>query len=162
MTTYYRRSNTSPMSDWGHAMFSDNLDHICNYGKRVYIFDGTDAVDILDSHDIIVAEWEKQAATGHLPIGYEDLDAETVFHSLNPVDIVDSADGWDNGEIVTWFGDTLGHLEIKAIITNDGAIVLDESVIKEVFEDGDEVAIFTDAQGVRYEYNFQTKEFLEV
>lgn len=128
---YYRYSNSeNPMSEWGHAMFVDNEFSSENYGSILYIYDGTDAIDIKDLHDIIVDEWNKTIEKGMEPIGFEVIDPEDIFNEFDPEDIVMSAGAWDS-ELVTWFGDViLANYDIKAVITNDGAIVFDPSLIK--------------------------------
>lgn len=118
------------MSEWGHAMFVDNEFSSENYGSILYIYDGTDAIDIKDLHDIIVDEWNKTIEKGMEPIGFEGIDPEDIFNEFDPEDIVMSAGAWDS-ELVTWFGDViLANYDIKAVITNDGAIVFDPSLIK--------------------------------
>lgn len=133
---YYRYSNSeNPMSEWGHAMFVDNEFSSENYGSILYIYDGTDAIDIKDLHDIIVDEWNKTIEKGMEPIGFEGIDPEDIFNEFDPEDIVMSAGAWDS-ELVTWFGDViLANYDIKAVITNDGAIVFDPSLIKRAQEE---------------------------
>ena len=59
-----------------------------------------------------------------------DRPAEDIYNEFNPEDIVMSAGAWDS-ELVTWFGDViLAKHDIKAVITNDGAIVFDPALIK--------------------------------
>lgn len=127
---YYRYSNSeNPMSDWGHAMFVDDEFASENYGDILYTYDGTDSVDIEDLHDIFISEWNK----GIIPSGFDEFDAEEIFNEFNPEDIVMSAGAWDNSELVTWFGDfILFKHDIRAILTNDGAIVFDPTLIKRV------------------------------
>lgn len=128
---YYRYFNSeNPMSDWGHAMFVDNEFASENYGDILYTYDGTDGVDIEDLHDIIINEWNRTVDKCMEPIGFEGIDAEDIYNEFNPEDIVMSAGAWDS-ELVTWFGDViLAKHDIKAVITNDGAIVFDPALIK--------------------------------
>lgn len=131
---YYRYSNSeNPMSDWGHAMFVDNEYASENYGDILYAYDGSNSVDIEDLHDIIVDEWAKTVEKCLEPIGFEETDAEDIYNEFNPDDIVMSAGAWDSSELVNWFGETIiAKHDIKAVITNDGAIVFDPSLIKRV------------------------------
>lgn|SRR5699024_7528077 len=128
---YYRFSNSdNPMSDWGHAMFVDNEFSSEGYGDILYTYDGTDGINIEDLHDIIINEWNRTVDNGLEPIGFKEIDAEDIYNEFNPEDIVMSAGAWDS-ELVTWFGDViLAKHNIKAIITNDGAIVFDPTLIK--------------------------------
>lgn len=120
------------MSDWGHAMFVDNEFSSENYGDILYTYDGTDGIDIEYLHEIIVNEWNKTVDKCMEPIGFEGIDAEDIYNEFNPDDIVMSAGAWDS-ELVTWFGDViLANHDIKAVITNDGAIVFDPALIKRV------------------------------
>lgn len=129
---YYRftRKDT-PMSDWGHAMFAEDRDMVAQcYGTNEYLYNGVASTEITDLHDIIVQAWEEDAKLGMLPIGYEDLDAETVYSCFNPDDIVMSAGAWDCGEAVEWFWERIAEpMGISAVITSDGAIVFDADLI---------------------------------
>lgn len=130
--TYYRFTNRGPMSDWGHAMFSDNEDSVGHYGANKYTYDGLGAVDIRDLKDLFDAEWNLSAENGLLPQGYEEMGAEEIFGAFNPDDIVMSAQAWDDPELSTWFCENIAiGNDIKAVITNDGCIVFDEDLIKE-------------------------------
>ena len=129
---YYRYSNSeNPMSDWGHAMFVDNEDSSSTYGCYLFLYNGSESVNIEDLKDVITNAWNKSADNFTLPFGYENIDAEDIFNAFNPEDIVMSADGWDNGDLLTWFCEFVAIAnDIKAIITNDGAIVFDSELIK--------------------------------
>lgn len=54
-----------------------------------------------------------------------------LLNSFNPADIVNSAEAWDNGELVQWIHEQiLEPNNIYAVITNNGAIVFDKDLIK--------------------------------
>ena len=111
-------------------MFVDDEFASENYGDILYTYDGSDSVDIEDLHDIIVDEWIKTVDKCLEPIGFEEIDAEDIYNEFNPEDIVMSAGAWDS-ELVTWFCDfVLAKHDIKAVITNDGAVVFDPDLIK--------------------------------
>lgn len=133
-TTYYRFSNRQcPMSDWGHAMFCDNEDAVTHYGDNEFTYNGLEGTPIEDLHDIIVNAWKKTVENGAEPMYFEGEDAETVFESFNPDDIVESGQAWDCGELCTWFSDNVASVHgINAVILFDGAVVFDEKLIKAV------------------------------
>lgn len=131
--TYYRFSNNGAMSDWGHAMFTEDEESVRGYGDIAYIYDGREAVNIESLHDIIVEKWNQQKEMDRIPSEYEDFEAEDIFNCFNPEDIVMSADAWDDGFLTTWISEyILSEREIKAVTTNDGAIVFDSTLITEV------------------------------
>ncbi len=54
---------------------------------------------------------------------------------LTPPAIVDGAGAWDNGELLTWFCEWVAiPLDLKAITTQDGAIVFDAALINRAAE----------------------------
>lgn len=132
---WYRYTNkNNPMSDFGHAMFSDNLDSIQGaYGQNLFTYNGANSVTIDSLKDIIIKAWEQCQEEGFSYPNddyYESLDAETIYNMLNPDDIVDSAEGWDSSFMITWFWQYIAEPNnIKAVITNDGTIVFDEDLI---------------------------------
>lgn len=142
MSKYYRCSNdNNPMSDWGHAMFCDNFEMVDHYGKNIFTFDGTDAIDIKELKDTIISTWEEcieedsfnQAENNGADMEYfKRLSGEEVFESLNPDEIVNSAEAYDS-DLGIWFYWYIAEpKDIKAVLTNNGAIVYDESLI--IFE----------------------------
>lgn len=129
---YHRfTSKNTPMSDWGHAMFAEDRDAVCDcYGDVEWLYDGSGAVAIEDLKDVIVSKWEADAEMGLLPEGYENLDAMDAYDCFAPDDIVMSARAWDCGEALMWFCERIAEpMDISAVITNDGAIVFDEGLI---------------------------------
>lgn len=134
---YYRFSNSeTPMSEYGHAMFSENEGSVSGYGENEYIYDGKNAVPIESLKDLIVKKWDEAIENGMEPIGYENLTGEEVYQEFDPSDIVMSAQAWDNGELLTWFYENVAlENDITAVTTKDGAIVFDENLIKKKIEE---------------------------
>ena len=135
---YYRGTkSSSPMSDWGHAMFVDNYERSFSGLGYEWTFDGSLATPIEDLKDAIMAAWEQFIKDGYFTgfspeenDYYLQLPAEDVFNSFNPEDIVNSAGGYDD-TLVSWLCDAvIIPMDIKAVITQDGAVVFDESLIK--------------------------------
>ncbi len=133
--TYYRyASEETPMSDWGHAMFVDNSTDSENYGDYRYSYDGTKGAEITEIVDKIKNAWNACKEDDFFPelndSYYEGLGADEIVKLLNPEDIVMSAEAYDCS-IVNWFySNVLEPNDIKAVITNNGAVVFDESLIK--------------------------------
>jgi len=131
---YYRRAKeASAMSDWGHAMFVDHEDAWIDGGIN-YIYDGTGATDISDLEDVIKDAWSESLKNGDFDDTFmADITVEDAFKSFAPEDIIMSAEAWDDGDMVQWiWNKVLEPNGIYAVITPDGAIVFDESLIKHV------------------------------
>lgn len=130
---YHRFTRKStPMSDYGHAMFAEDRDMVSQcYGDHEYLYDGSNGTSIEDLKDTIISAWGEDAEMGLLPIGYGDVSAEDAYNCFNPDDIVMSAGAWDDGDALVWFWERIAEpMGISAITTSDGAIVFDESLIK--------------------------------
>jgi hypothetical protein len=145
---YYRFTNSdSPISDWGHAMFTKDLDAVSEgaYGKNGYIYDGRDGVKIEDLRQIIIDTWNEckdnddwslTETNGWDMDYYKNLTAEEVYNTFNPINIVDTADAFDC-ELTGWFWFYIAEpYNVKAILTNDGAIVFDEALITKMEGEG--------------------------
>lgn len=127
--TYYRYTTSmdnmiSPY--FGFGMFAESEDSSEGYGDLKFTYDGADGVDIEDLRDRIVSEWE--AYRDIAPDYMQDFSSDEIFECFNPVDIVESAGAWDNEDFVRFFWDCVYDDE-RAIITNDGAIVFDKSLV---------------------------------
>lgn len=125
------------MSDWGHAMLSNDRDRVEHYGKTCYIYDGANATHISTLYDLIVAAWQNDCENGFTgDFGgqcdenyWSSIDADEIYNSFNPNDIVDSAEAWDS-ELVMWIWNRiLEPNNIDAVITQDGAIVFDANLL---------------------------------
>ena len=130
---YYRFTQTeNPMSDYGHAMFVlDDRDRVDNYGKYEHHYDGGGGVKIEDLYEAITAAWEGAEEWERIKTISPQLTAEEVCEMFTPEDIVDSANGFDNGEAMQWLWEqVLDGPGIMAVITPDGAIVFDEKLIR--------------------------------
>lgn len=128
----YRYTNSKdPMSDWGHAMFSEDQYSVENYGVNGFIIEDSICTDIFSLHDEIVSKWKEFQQEWAEYDDFYDMDAEDLFNSLAPTNIVDSADGYDHDLTLQWFWDhILQPKDIWAIRTPDGAIVFDADLIK--------------------------------
>lgn len=132
---YYRYTNSnSPMSDYGHAMFAENHNSVEHYGKNLFIFDGSNAISTEKLKGLIKKEWKKSQRSGdfgpNISSDIETLSADEVAESFAPQDIVDSADSYDNGEMLSWLWEkVLEPNNIQAIITNNGAMVFNENLV---------------------------------
>lgn len=130
---YYRfTSKTTPMSDYGHAMFVESRESVeYGYGENEWVYDGNEATNIESIKDIIINKWEESNSFGLIPYHLESLTGEEAYTFFNPDDIVMSAEAWDDGEALEWFCDNIAiPMDIKSVITNDGAIVFDSDLIK--------------------------------
>ncbi|MGO0058668.1 hypothetical protein ACTID9_01145 [Brevibacillus fluminis] len=128
MMKYYRFTNSSsPMSDWGHAMFAEDRNAVEHYGQNEYTLDKAHTVSIYELEEIIKEAWENDPCSG-----YAHLAADEAFDEFCPEDIVNSAQAFDC-ELVCWLWDVvLLPKNILAVRTQDGAICFDESLIQKV------------------------------
>jgi hypothetical protein len=136
---YYRtvKKSNSPMSDWGHAMFSDHIDPW--QGEPNYTYDGSQAVNVLDLSDEIKAKWNQCLEDGYFGDSIDPnaeaamlgVSADDAADQFAPKDIISSAQAFDDADWTTWFCENIVEPNgIKAVLTPDGAIVFDESLIK--------------------------------
>ena len=135
---YFRGTEaSSPMSDWGHAMFVDNFeDSYCGSGHD-WIFYGDKATPIADLKDKISAAWlQYREDEFYGEFSEEDnnyfltLTVDEVVESFNPDDIVESADGYDSALVAWLYDKVLEPNDIYAVTTSNGAVVFDETLIE--------------------------------
>ena len=141
MTTYYRYTRRpNPMSDWGHAMFSDTYHKVEHYGGGAYgwTLDESETVNIWELEEAIMSAWDRCLENedfgqlGDDSYWINEFDRDDLMPLFDPCDIVDSA-GWYDHEMVGWLWDfVLEPLGVMAIRTSDGAICFDESLIKPI------------------------------
>jgi hypothetical protein len=136
----YYSHNHGVMCRSGYAMFAAannnrGLERGSMFGDTLALYDGTGATDINDLIDIISQVWDeyRQDAINYGDIDllqYEDINGQTISALCNPSDIVDSAGAYDDESLTAWLWQyILEPRDIYAIITNDGAIIFDESLI---------------------------------
>lgn len=136
---YYRVADAkSPMSDWGHAMFSD---YINNWqGRPNYRYDGRQSISIAALADKIKAAWDECRQNGNFgnvspaaEAQMMDVSADDALACYAPEDIIDSAGGYDDYDWLVWLCEHIVEPgDIKAITTPDGAIVFDEGLIERI------------------------------
>ena len=130
---YYRFYNDkSPLCEYGYAMFVENdRDSVSGYGPSEYHYDGTDGVKIEDLYAAITEAWEENYEVR--PVDSMELTAGEVCECFTPDNIVDGANGFDDGKLVQWLWENvLDHMSIFAVLTPEGAIVFDEEMIQVV------------------------------
>lgn len=126
---FYRYSNSdSAICDiTGFAMFSDNEGRVSsNYGQNLFMYDGTDAVNIEDLKERITNAWNEYRYNAEDYM--QDISADEFYSCFDPDDIVDDAGAWDNSDFRRFFADYIYENE-SAIILSSGAIVFDEKLI---------------------------------
>lgn len=170
--SYRRYPSNNPMSDWGHAMFSDDPYHIEQYGNRLFGVFLTDLVDVEDLKPQIAEAWEKSLASPfsmiHHDSYWEQFSGTEIAENFDPVDIVDSAEAWDNPELVQWFFEECDFWEgFRGLKTRDGAIVWDQDIIHEGDPDPDNGVIGEDIVNKITKYSFRepienTPEYAEL
>ena len=131
---HIRYTGTNPMSDYGHAMFADmdQEESVRMYGKCAYTFEseqeGVEYIEALNDKIIEARRASELEFNDHLT-------DDEFCASFSPPAIVDGADAWDNGEMLTWFCEWIAiPLDLKGITTQDGAIVFDVALINRATE----------------------------
>lgn len=130
----YRRTNGGPVNeDVGYAMFADNEGRVENYGDNLYQVDTSGLRDINEVKEDIAEAMNEAIEDGVFP-DLEGSTGEEIAELFNPPDIVDDAGAWDRPDIIAYLYDTTNILDGVGFKTQDGAIVLDESLIERAEE----------------------------
>lgn len=138
----YRFSNSnSPMSDWGHAMFSDNEGQVEHYGKNKYTVNESELTSFEDVVPLIDKAYEDDKANDFSMMEFYGID-ENIYNDkaeflelFDPADITDAAAAYDNSATSAWLYDTvLEPNGIKGIRTQNGGVVYDDSIIERAGE----------------------------
>lgn len=170
--SYRRYPSDNPMSNWGHAMFSDDPYRIEQYGNHLFGVFLTDLVDVEDLKSQIAEAWEKSLASPfsmiHNDSYWEQFSGTEIAENFDPADIVESAEAWDNPELVRWFFEECDFWEgLQGIKTRDGAIVWDQDIIHEGDPDPDNGVTGEDIVNKITKYSFReptenTPEYAEL
>ena len=137
----YRGAKGGVMSDYGYAMFSDNADdalYYMGYEGDLYSVNHRDLTDISQLKSIIAQQWDEDVESGNIPYSltsYEERNGEWVAEQFDPVNINDSAQAWDDGDLVSWAFDKGIFDDISGVKTRDGAVAWDEDVIHKIDSD---------------------------
>ena len=129
--SYRAHRGKSVMSEFGHAMFMDDPGSIEIYGNNRYSVFKEDLTSIDDLKRKFAEQWDRDKERGFLPHQYmEEMSGEEAADNFDPTDIVDSAQAWDNEDMVQWF---FAHEDLfentPGVKTSDGAVVWDENII---------------------------------
>lgn len=127
-------SGESPISGYtGYGMFADDPNSIDMYGESLYSVDNSSLPSINQFKEAIAAAWNEDVENGMLPPSIESLTdnftAEEISETFDPKDIVDSADAWDDPDLITWAFEKGIFDEVPGVKTSDGAVVWDDNVI---------------------------------
>lgn len=137
MTIYYRHTNSNnPMSDWGHAMFTENQEASEGYGRIEFTLDSAKTVSVYSLENTIRNVWEYSQENDDFGSMadeyYKKLSADEVFESFCPENIIVSAAGYDC-DLVIWLWEKVCEPNgIMAIRTQDGAVCFDDTLIEKV------------------------------
>ena len=131
-------SGESPISSYtGYAMFADDPNQIeSGYGSDFYTVDNTLLPNISKFKERIAAAWNEDAENGMLPFSLESYaydqgrDGAYVADSFDPENIVDSANAWDDPDLISWAFEKGIFDDVPGVKTSDGAIVFDGNFIQ--------------------------------
>jgi hypothetical protein len=140
-------ASDNPMSDWGHAMFTDDsnrayfpdtIDNLKQNNIHAYFVNRQDLTEFSDIENILYDTWCEDIQDGTI-YNYDLSEAQVsitkdeLFELFNPTDIVDEALAYDSREFLDWFVDRFIDVHnISGIKTNDGAVVFDADIIHEI------------------------------
>jgi hypothetical protein len=114
-------------------MFAQEEDGVQHFGENEYFFDSEDGVFIGDLEKKIRKAYRESVKAGDSVV--EGFSEDEFVEIFNPDDIVDSANAWDDKEALAWFRENIVEVyDIPAITTYDGAVVFDESVLRNTRE----------------------------
>lgn len=138
--SYRSYRGDSPMSRAGYAMMADDPHALHAYGDKVVAVRQAELKPIAEFQDKIAENWERDKENGTLPYALETdlghLSGEEVAAAFDPDDIVDSADAWDNEDMVQWAYEKVFD-GIPGVKTSDGAIVFDEGLLHSIDPESD-------------------------
>ena len=131
-------SGESPISSYtGYAMFADDPNQIeSGYGSDFYTVDNTLLPNISEFKERIAAAWNEDAENGMLPYSLESYaydqgrDGAYIADSFDPENIVDSANAWDDPDLISWAFEKGIFDDVPGVKTSDGAIVFDGNFIQ--------------------------------
>jgi hypothetical protein len=147
MTTYHRCTNSeSPLSEWGHAMFSAGLEEVRHYGRNHFLIEDEGTAPHISEffpliRDRIIADIETGDFDSdfdyfrHILKNEETLETFLECYSCGCLGgIVNSAGAWD-----CWYGvwiafHVLDELGVYTVVTDNGAVSFDVAAIKRVGE----------------------------
>lgn len=126
-----RTRGENPYNDVGHMMFvaDKKLNDIEHYGNNLWHFD-TESVPAGQLMHADSSEFRRGLYRA-LRSEYDRGEARALVDEANPQRIVDSAGLWDNVNLTqkAW-DDFLDRKNIRAVQTNDGAIVFDPTLVR--------------------------------
>lgn len=133
--SYRSYRGDSPMSRAGYAMMADDPHALHAYGDKVVAVRQAELTPIAEFQDKIAENWERDKENGTLLYALEaelgHLSGEEVAAAFDPDDIVDSADAWDNEDMVQWAYEKVFD-GVQGVKTSDGAIVFDEELLHSI------------------------------
>jgi hypothetical protein len=132
---YYRYNNREDTADngTGYMMFAEKQRNVEGYGKNLWTIrpkegDGA-TVDARD--DGFRAKIIEAAERNPELLEEYRITPEELADSFAPDDIVNTADGWDNQDYVSWLWDNVAEPNgIMTVKTYDGAVTFDPSIVK--------------------------------
>ena len=133
----YVSKGENPISEYaGYAMFADDEGMVSSgiYGEDAYTVSHDELTSIDDLKDTIAAAWDKTVENGNEPASLwnlAELPGEEVAELFDPADIVDSAEAWDEPDLISWAFEYGVFDDVpNGVKTQDGAVVWNADVIE--------------------------------
>lgn len=123
---YHHAPNLS--GDYGYHLWTRNIAKTgTHYGPYLFRLDITNTLHINNFVNDIVTLLTKDYANGQLPASLDDIfnygTTDDIARELNPDNIINSGEAWDNPDLVSWMYDRyFDERDIYIIATDDGAI----------------------------------------
>jgi hypothetical protein len=140
MATYFRNTQgPKPFNDVPWAMFADDANAVAHYGKNRWQFDSA-ALPSSEVMDAASPQAQREIARALLKdkgmLRELGANPKQLAREANPGNIVDSAGLWDNPDLAQAVWDNLLEPRgYRAVLTSNGAIVFDDSLIRRAARD---------------------------
>ena len=140
--TYHRHTQSEdPMSDWGHAMFSEDYDQTEHYGHNHWtITPDNNQKNVIAAFDSEFVEAARKFYRDVIPEVVDDVAKcygisideaiDRLIDDMNPDNIVDSAGFWDSEDISPFWEYVMEPNGWDTVITYDGCITFDPAMIQ--------------------------------
>ncbi len=129
----YNDSDVSPDNGMGYTMWANSSDNLSSYGDQGWEADTADLPHISEFLGGTKKLFQQEKDDGLLSPNLEHLSGDDIDDIVDPEDIVNSADAWDDPNFVEWFWEKIGEPnELNGVKLTDGAILFDQARAKKI------------------------------
>lgn len=130
---YNNNTNTPINNGLGYTMWTDTESEVETlYGPVGWTIDVTGLISVQDIIPEIEAAFSEDLENNLLSPELDDAGL-AILDELDPDNIVNSAEAWDNLEFVSWFWHRIGCTrDLVGFSTDDGAILFDHTNVQRI------------------------------